>query len=498
MKKALLSSTAALLLLGCEAGPDYTAPQSAMPQNYADLPATSAQAPVSVPVAADADLSQWWMQFHDAELNSLVARAMTANLDLLAAASRIREAREQEIIAGAAGLPQINADGATAHIHTNSPFGSSLGLGGAPPGSPAPTGGSDVKFYTLGFDATWEIDVFGSVRRSVEAAEASSESALWGMRDSEVTLTAEVATNYLTLRALQAQIALLRDEARRQRDTLTFIQARRKAGFVTELDVNQQVALEQSTISQIPTLQAQAGAAEHAIAVLLAQPPNAVVAELDRTAVRPAVPPQVAVGLPSTLLLRRPDGRAAARKLASATANIGVAVADLYPKFDLLGGVSLASSHLSTLFTGSSLGEAGIGTVTWPIFHGGQIHANIKSKQDEADQAYYAYRKAVLTAVQDVEDSLLRYDKDQQRLLSLERAASSARSSSDIAYQQYRVGLSPYVNVLTAQANDLSAQVQLEQGREALTTDLVSLYKALGGGWSVKAPDLPPSIHRQS
>jgi outer membrane protein, multidrug efflux system len=496
--KMAFAGAAALLLSGCEVGPDYEAPQTPMPQAFADLPTTSSQAPISVPVAADADISQWWMQFHDPELNSLIARAMSANLDLLTAASRIREAREQEIVAGAAGLPQVNADAAAAHIHTNSPFGSSLGLGGGPPGTPQTTKGSDVNFFTLGFDATWEIDVFGGVRRGVEAASDSREAALWSLRDGEVTLTAEIATNYLTLRALQAQIALLEDEAKRQSDTLGFIQARKRAGFVTELDVNQQVSLEQSTISQIPSLEAQAGAAEHAIAVLLAQSPDAVVAELDHAAARPAVPPRIAVGLPSSLLLRRPDVREAERKLASATANIGVAVADLYPKFDLLGGVSLASSHLGTLFTGSSLGEAGIGTVMWPVFHGGQIRANIRSKEDEADQAYYAYQKAILTAIQDVEDSLLRYDKDQQRLLSLERAASSARSSSDIAYQQYRVGLAPYVNVLTAQANDLSAQVQLEQGREALTTDLVSLYKALGGGWSVKDPDFPPSAHRQS
>lgn len=492
MKRA--AWTGLLLLSACTVGPDYETPKTPTPQNYVDLPTTGAQAPISVASAADSDLSQWWMQFHDPELDRLIARAMAANLDLLTAASRIQEAREQEIISGAAGLPQVNADATAAHIHTNTNLGAAIG--GGQPGAPPPSGGSDIKLYSLGFDATWEIDVFGGVRRSVEAAGDSHEAALWTMRDGEVTLTAEIATNYLTLRALQAQIALLEDEAKRQRDTLVFIQARKRAGFVTELDVNQQVSLEQSTISQIPSLQAEAGAAEHAIAVLLALPPASVVAELDRTVDRPNVPKGIAVGLPSQLLLRRPDVREAERKLAAATANIGVAVADLYPKFDLLGGVSLASSHLSTLFTGSSLGEAGIGAVTWPIFHGGQIRANIRSKEDEADQAYYAYKKTILTAMQDVEDALLRYDKDQQRLLSLERAATSARSSSDIAYQQYRVGLAPYVNVLTAQATDLSAEVQLEQGRQALTTDLVSLYKALGGGWSMTNPNLPPSPDR--
>jgi len=497
MRQILHPIVVAIALCGCEVGPDYVAPQTPVSKSYVDLPSTSSQAPVSLPLAGNADLSQWWTQFHDAELNSLIARAMSANLDLLTAVSRIREAREQEIVAGAAGLPQLNASAYAVHLHSNSNPVSSIG-GGGPPGAPTSNKGSDIKLYSLGFDATWEIDVFGGVRRSVEAAEANSEFAEWTLRDGEVTLTAEIAADYLVLRALQAQIALLEDEARRQSDTLAFIQARRRAGFVTELDVNQQVSLEASTVSQIPTLQAQAGAAEHAIAVLLARQPGAVVAELDRSATKPAVPPQIAVGLPSTLLERRPDVREAERKLAVATANIGVAVSDLYPKFDLMGGLSLASSHLTTLFAGNSLGEVGIGSVMWPIFHGGQIRANIRSKEDEADQAYYAYQKSILTAVQDVEDSLLRYDKDQQRLLSLRRAAASARSSSDIAYQQYRVGLTPYVTVLTAQSNDLAAQVQLEQGQEALTTDLVSLYKALGGGWSVKEPVFPSSPHRQS
>jgi outer membrane protein, multidrug efflux system len=488
MKNRLPAAAAlAFLLAGCEVGPDYVVPDIAVPQKYSDLPTTGTQAPISVPSASQADLSVWWTQFHDPELDSLIARAMTANLDLLTAASRIREARQQEIEAGAAGLPQVNTDASAAHIHSNS----SLPLGGAPTGD-----GIDAKFYSLGFDATWEIDVFGGVRRSVEAAHDTREASLWDMRDGEVTLTAEIATNYLTLRALQAQIALLQDEAKRQNDTLVFIRDRRRAGFVTELDVNQQVSLEESTTAQIPSLEAQAGAVEHAIAVLMAEPPDAVVAELDRSAARPAVPKTIPVGLPSVLLLRRPDVREGERKLAAATANVGVAVSDLYPKFNLLGGAALASSHLSSLFTSSSLAAGGVGAVMWPVFHGGQIRANIKSKEDEADQAYFAYKKTILTALQDVEDSLLRYQKDQQRLLSLERAATSARSSSDIAYQQYRVGLTPYITVLTAQANDLSAEVQLEQGREALTTDLVSLYKALGGGWSMTDPKLGPPADR--
>ncbi len=477
---------ASVLLSACTVGPDYKPPQIPIPERYSDLPASRAETPASLTTPVNSDLSQWWTQFHDPELNKLVAQAMASNLDLMSAASRIAEAREQEIQAGAKGLPQIDASAVAARVHSNSGLVSLLGS--APPQTP--TASTNTKIYSVAFDASWELDVFGGIRRSVEAAHASTEASLWALRDAEVMLTSEVATNYLTLRALQFQIALLKDEARRQNDTLMFIQARRRAGFVTELDVNQQISLRASTQAQIPTLEASAGAAEHAIAVLLGEPPAAPETELNRMSARPVVPEQIAVGLPSALLLRRPDVRESERQLAAATANIGVAVSGLYPKFDLLAALSLASSHASTLFTGNSLNEAELGSVMWPVFHGGQIRANIRSKEDETEQAYLAYKKAILTALQDVEDSLLRYEKDQQRLVELERAANSARSSSDIAYQQYRVGLAAYIDVLTAQSTDLAAQVQLEQGRQALTIDLVSLYKALGGGWAIPAAEV--------
>jgi NodT family efflux transporter outer membrane factor (OMF) lipoprotein len=446
---------------------------------------------MSMPVAGDADLSQWWSQFHDAELQSLVARALHSNLDLLTAASRVREARQQIVIAGAAGLPKVNANAFAAHIHSNSDLlsklsGSGSSSGGSSGGAP-PSGPLDLKLYSVGFDATWEIDVFGGVRRGVEAAADSGEAAEWQMRDGEVTLTAEIATDYLTLRATQSRIAILRDEAAHQQDVLNLTVARAKTGFVTQLDVNQQKTLVATTLSQIPELQADVRANEHAIAVLLAQQPEALEAELDRAVDEPSIPTTIAVGLPSDLLRRRPDVRASERQLAAATAQIGVAVADLYPKFDLIGAASFTGSHLSSLLSGSNLGEVGAGAIMWPIFHGGEIQANVRSKKEEEKQAYFAYSKTVLGAIQNAEDALARYATEQQRQLELQRAVSAAQSSSTIALQQYRAGFVTYVNVLTAQANELSARDQLEQSRQAFATDLVSLFKALGGGWQVSA-----------
>jgi NodT family efflux transporter outer membrane factor (OMF) lipoprotein len=473
-----------ILLAGCSVGPNYVKPDVAMPSAYQDMPTTKAHAPLSLPVAGEADLSQWWAQFGDTELQSLIDRALHSNLDLLTAASRVREAREQEIVAGAAGLPQLNANGLGAHIHSNSSLLSKLGgAGSGAQGTPPPSGPMDMKLYSVGFDATWEVDIFGGVRRGVEAAKANTETALWQMRDGEVTLTAEIAADYFTLRATQSRIATLRAEAQSQQGVLTLTADRARAGFVTQLDVNQQNSLTASTLAQIPGLEAQMRMMEHAIAVLLAEEPEAMTDELDRSAALPSLPPLLPVGLPSDLLRRRPDIRAAERQLAAATAQVGVAVADLYPKFNLIAAASFAGSKLSNLLSGSNLGEVGLGSIMWPVFHGGEIRANIRSKKEEAKQAYYAYQKAVLGAVRDAEDALTRYTTEQQRLTQLERAVASGNSSEALARQQYRVGLVTYVNVLTAQANALSAQDQLEQSRQALATDLVSLYKALGGGW---------------
>lgn len=469
MKRALVLS--AFLLGGCTVGPDYHAPDMAVPSRYAAAGPTMAGA---------GDLSQWWKRFNDPELDRLVDRALKSNPDLLTAASRVREAREQVIIAGAAGLPKVDANALAAHVHS----GSSLsGLFGAPGGGGPPSGSSDIKLYSLGFDATWEIDVFGGVRRAVEAAGANTEAALWQMHDGEVTLSAEIAVDYFTLRATQARIALLTDEVRRQTNARDLIAARARAGFVTRLDVNQQNGLVSGTEADIPPLEAEVRAMEHAIAVLLGEEPEMLIAELDARGSLPPAALELPGGLPSELLRRRPDIRAAERTLAAATADVGVATADLYPKFDLIAALNVSSSHLSSLFSGSSLAEAGIGSVMWPVFNGGKIHANIRAKEEEAEQAYYAYQKTVLGAVQNVEDALVRCATDRQSVAERERAEAFAGSSARIAAEQYRASLVTYLNVLTAQGNDLAARDALAQARQVLATDQVSLFKALGGGW---------------
>ncbi|HEX4293579.1 MAG TPA: efflux transporter outer membrane subunit [Rhizomicrobium sp.] len=484
MRRAL----AVFMLFGftaCEVGPDYHKPDLPTPPAYAEL---SAQAPLSVPQASEADLSQWWTQFGDATLQSLIAQALHGNLDLQIAASRVREARQQVIIAGAAELPQVNASGTAARLHSGSNLMSKLG--GSSGATPA-TGGTDIKLYSVGFDASWEIDVFGGTRRAIEAAAAGSEAAVWQMHDGEVSLTAEIASDYCALRAGQARVQVLQYEIAQQNALLALTTAKRRAGFVTELDVNAvrtQVAAAQA---QVPALQAQARAAEHAIAVLMGKQPEDLTALLDPPTAVPSPPATLPVGLPSDLLRRRPDIRAAERQLAAASAQIGVATADLYPKFNLLAGVSFTSNHLSNLFSTSNLGEFGLGSIMWPIFNGGRIDANISVKQEEANQAYLTYKKTVLAAVQETEDAIDRYAASQQALVTLRQSVDSAQSSAVLSQAQYKAGLVPYLNVLTAQATAQQQRDQLVQAEQAYAQNLVALYKALGGGWQPDAPTAP-------
>lgn len=463
------------VLASCEVGPDYKKPDIATPPAFSELPAGSAAAP-----ADDATLAKWWTRIDDPELQSLIARALAANLDLKTAVSRIREAREQAVVAGAREWPQLNASGTGVNVHSNSsPVASAIGGGGPM----APTGPSNIKVYSAGIDATWELDVFGGVRRGVEQAGANAEAAAWNLRDAEVSLTAEVADDYLSLRAAQTRIAIIRNELARQQDVFTLIAARRRAGFVTQLDVNQQQALASNTAAELPPLEAEALSMEHAIAVLLGEAPEGIAKELDRNAGFPGVHPDLVIGLPSDLLRRRPDIRAAERKLAAATAGIGVAVADLYPRFNLIGSASFVSNHLDSLISGNNFSTIGFAQISWPIFHGGEIRANIHVNEEQAQQAYFAYQSAVLKALRETEDALTRYANEEQRQAALEATVKSAQSSEAIAAAQYRAGFVTYINVLSAQSTLLDAEDQLAQSRQAAAQDLVTLYKALGGGW---------------
>jgi multidrug efflux system outer membrane protein len=459
----------ALAASACTVGPRYHQPAIATPPAYAEAVDTARTAIRP----DDADLSQWWTQFADRTLQDLIRRALASNLDLKSAASRVRQAREQETIAGAAEYPTLSANGTALTLNSNR---------GSSAASPIP---GHLNLYAVGFDATWEVDLFGGTRRAIEEARANTAASLWARRDGEVSLTAEVANDYLTLRALQARIAVGEAELRRQRDLGGLIGARRKTGFVTSLDVNQQATVVATAAAQIPQLQAQAKGQIHALGVLLGQPPEALEADLTANGgVIPPPPPTLPVGLPSELLRRRPDIREAERKLAAASAQIGVQTANLYPKLDLIGLASFASRTPASLFNGHNFTSVAAGTLSAPIFEGGKTHASIRVAREQYAQAGFAYQVAVLGALRDVEDALARYRTDEDRRAALAQGVTASNASRLIAEDQYRTGLVTFINVLQAETAELTARDQLIQADALALTDLVAVYKALGGGWA--------------
>jgi outer membrane protein, multidrug efflux system len=484
----------ALACAACTVGPDYRRPDTSTPPAYADT-GDKDSSPLGQVLSAppdEAQIAAWWTGFGDPVLNGLIARALQGNLDLQTDYARIRAAREQEAVQGAKGLPHAGADASVARLNDNastSPLAGLLGgaaaAGGGAGAAGAPGAPSHINSFAVSFDATWELDLFGGVRRGVEAAQANTAAAVWAKREGEVSLTSEVASDYLTLRALQQRVAIAQQEVARQQDTFTIIHQQAQTGFVTRLNVNQQEAQVQAVIASIPDLEAQARAQIHAIGVLLGQSPEALEPELSTPSDKalPGVPGQLPVGLPSDLLRRRPDVREAERQLAAATAQVGVQTANLYPKFDILALAPFASNTFTGVFNANSASSIGAGVIQWPIFQGGQIRANIRNARAQQDEAYFAYRKAILGALQNVEDALSRYQADQRRIVAQQASVAAAENSELIARQQYGVGLVTFLNVLSAQQTLLTARNDLTQDQGQLATDLVSLYKALGGGW---------------
>jgi NodT family efflux transporter outer membrane factor (OMF) lipoprotein len=488
---ALVLMGVSALTSACAVGPDYHQPDIKTRPSYFEA-GDAVTDPLSRPVPTAADLSQWWRQFNDPTLNALVEEALAQNLNLKAATDRLREARESEVVAGAAGLPSLSANGTVARVNANSRsdiFGNILGdtgsAGASGNNASSISTPSHLNLFAANFDATWEIDIFGGVRRSVEEARADTQAAIWQRRDGEVSLTAEVANDYVMLRSLQAQIAIAQNEAKTQQANFTIIQQQAKTGFVTRLNVNQQIAQVEATIAEIPQLEAQARMQIHALSVLLGKDPDALDGQLSAATPLPSAPSELPVGLPSDLLLRRPDVRRAERQLAAATAGIGVQVANLYPKFNILAvAPAFASTSTDHLFDAGNAASLGAGMISWPIFQGGRIRAGIRSAKASADEAYLSYQQTILSALQNVEDDLARYAADQRRIIALKKSTDAAANSLNIARQQYQVGLVTYINILQAQETLLNDQTQLTQANAQLVQDMASIYTALGGGWS--------------
>ncbi|MBC7773499.1 MAG: efflux transporter outer membrane subunit, partial [Pyrinomonadaceae bacterium] len=476
--------TLAIVVAGCTVGPDYSQTTTVVPPRWGELPdentlASEAEALTSRPTSGPPSIAEWWTTFHDPALDSLIHRAIGANLDLRAAQARVREARAQRGVVSAELFPTVDARGSYSRSRA-----SENSFTGGSVGTPA---GTEGDLYRVGFDASWEIDVFGGVRRNVEAADADIAASIEDRRDVLITLLAEVAQNYIELRGFQRRAAIARTNLETQAETLKITGARVKAGLASDLDVARAEAQVQTTESQIPSLDSAARRSIHILSVLLAKHPTALSEELSAIAPIPAAPPQVPIGLPSDLLRRRPDIRRAERQLAAATARIGVATADLFPRFSLVGSLGLESSQFDSVGDSSS-GFWSIGpSVSWPILDFGRIRSNIDVRTAREEQGFVAYERVVLVSLREVEDALVAFMKEQARHRSLNAATESNRRAANLAKQLYQDGLSDFLSVLQAQRDLFESEDAIAQSDLAITTNLVSLYKALGGGWEVEA-----------
>ncbi len=498
-----LAPLLALLLAGCVVGPNYRAPKAEAPTRFGEADPQVAQAPAP-------DIGGWWRVYGDPELERLVQIALADGLDVKLAAARIREARAQEAVARSQFFPQINGSGSFDYerFSKNGGFSSLAqsfgGGGGGASGGGGSSGsgsgggvalpGNSIKTWTLGFDASWELDVFGGVRRQVEGARARVEAAEWSARDAQVSLVAEVVDDYLQVRLAQDRETIARQEVDRQTRDLQILAETAKTGLTPQDDIVRQRAQLAQAQAAVSPLVAQGKAEMHALAILLARSPDSLILEL--SVPRPQLPPPPAVppGLPSDLLRRRPDVRAAERTLAASTADIGVAVADLYPRFSLTGMAQLLSTALGNLFQTDSVQLMGDAAATFPVIDFGQRRGTINVRKAQADESYYQYQQTVLGALRDVEDALIRIRTEQQREVVLASGAQDAVRAVRAIEARYRSGLVDLTAVLDAQQAVLSDRDALAQSQAQLRRDLTALYKAMGGGWqALPAPIWTPA-----
>jgi len=476
-----------LLLGGCMVGPTYRKPEVTTPAKWNRLGETKTALVGDRPRA---DLSRWWQQLNDPLLSELVEQALRQSLDLLKARARLRQSRASVAVADAGRYPSLQASASARRS------GSTAGSAGVAGGNAAITGNQLTitgNQFNASFDASWELDVFGGVRRGVEAAEADQQSAIANLDDAQVSLIAEVARTYVEVRSLQIRLGIARTNLARQTETVQLTEFRAQAGLVSTQDVEQARSNREQTQAQLPNLEISLAEAEHSLDILLGQAPGALHGRLSLTASLPEASLQVAVGIPADTLRQRPDVRAAERKLAAETARVGVAEAARYPSFKLSGSIGLGA--LVRGASGNSLAGTYslLGGLTAPLFDAGRLKAQVDVQDAVREQALASYRQAVLTALQEVENALVALARNQERGAALSHAVDAARSAAQLARQRYGAGLIDFQSVIDTERTVLSVEDSLASGRADGVLALIRLYKALGGGWSESTRDLPAS-----
>jgi NodT family efflux transporter outer membrane factor (OMF) lipoprotein len=450
-------------------GPDYFPPDTPVSATWH----TELKGGLSAKETDPQILAAWWKTLSDPGLSSLIDRAVSGNLDLKKALARVREARARRGMAKADLFPTLDAAGSAAWNRTSKNTGS----------------GKSYDLFAATFDAGWELDIFGGVRRSVEATTGDLQASQEDLRNVLVSLLAEVALNYVEVRSFQTRLVAAEANLESQSETYQLTQWRYEAGLTDELAVQQARYNLENTRSQIPTLRTGLEEAMNRIAVLLGEQPGRLHSELKKREPIPVTPLNVAVGVPADVLRRRPDICKAERQLAAQTARIGVATAELYPKFTLSGSIGLETLSMSNPSSTGSWTLSGGPKITWAIFKAGAIRQNIEVQSALQEQYLIAYESTVLSALEEVENALVAYAEEQQKRQSLSEATQASRKSVELAQHKYQAGLTDFSNVLDAERSLLSFQDQLAQSEGNVTSNLVRLYKALGGGWTSMAAD---------
>jgi multidrug efflux system outer membrane protein len=459
-----LSLLGIIELTGCAVGPDYQAPATSAPPAFSHA---------ALDGYSDRKTQKdWWKLFGDAELNTLVDQALQHNYDLQSALANLQEARALYLESGLNLAPII-----TSHANYTD---QKRSVGSLNNRNFVPRG---LKLYSAGFDAFWEVDFFGRVRRDIEASRGEVEAQEASLRDLQVSVIAEVARNYFELRGLQNQLAVARKNAANQAETLEITQARLEIGRGTELDTSRASAQLDSTLATVPPLETAVKRAIHRLGVLTGQTPGALDAKLAQPAPVPKLPENIAIGSPSELLRRRPDIRIAERTLAAATARIGVATADLFPRVTFVGTLSLEASTLSGLGAAGSDAYSAGPRISWAALDLGRVYARIKAADANADANLAQYRQTVLNALEETENALVAYDRERSRRAHLRAAAEASVKAQALAHLRFDEGIADFLTVLDIESRLLQDQSQLAQSETAVATTLIAIYKALGGGW---------------
>lgn len=451
-------------------GPDYKRPQLDPPANWGEASKPSEP-------AAGLEQAAWWKKLGDPVLDGLMQRAVAGNLDVAQARARITQARAEVIVVRAAALPALNTAGATTSSYSDSSVLSST------QDTSSSSAVSPSTAYQAGFDVSWEIDVFGGQRRQREAARATLEASTEDLNATVLTLLGDVAKNYVELRAYQKRLAIAQASAKSQQENVDVTRERFKIGLTSHLDVSQAQAQKSSTEADLPPLEASIKQSIHRLGILLGQEPNALKAELGPVRPLPEDTGVNALGLPSQLLLRRPDLRKAERQLAVASANIGVAAADQYPKFDLTMGLGLQGNVLTKFLGLANWYWSVVPAVTAPVFDAGKARAGVTKKRAVYDESLAKYHATFLTALEDVENALSAYAADEARKRSLRESVLASDEALALARERYAKGLTSFLDVLSAEKTLYEAQENHCKSSASLILDIITLYKALGGGW---------------